>query len=86
MSVVGIQAVIFDRRIHDMSSAEQYLREHELAPIKEHTTPNFYRYRITEPIIYDKFYTDNHGNGIMVIIGVINRKTSRRNLRVINSI
>lgn len=53
-----IQAILFDRNIWTLLSAESWLKKHELYPIKKvHITKNYYRYRMTEPKKNKKYTT-----------------------------
>lgn len=66
-----IQAVIFNRKDWTDEQARKWLISHGLLPIKQvHKTPNYYRYRIKEPI--HKFYTTKAiKNNMKLVIGYL---------------
>jgi len=65
-----LQAVIFRKDIWSPSDCLSYLRQHKLRPIKAvHETTNYYRYRITPPALYKKFFTTPGPAGVLFVIG-----------------
>lgn len=73
----GIQAFIFRKtprfrgdHYWSLPQTVQYLRQHELEPIKPmHETQNFYRYRLMDPRLFKKMYTFDRGDGTLMIVG-----------------
>jgi hypothetical protein len=66
-----LQSVIFDKRYWDSIEASSWLRSHKLKPIKRvHKTHNYLRYRINEPMEFNRFITRNLGHGIKFIFGI----------------
>lgn len=65
------QAVLFDRRIWVTSSAERWLRTHNLWPIKPaHVTKNMLRYRIRDPTRFSQMRTISTNDvGIKFVVG-----------------
>jgi len=64
-----IQAVIFDNSWIP-SLARRWLKNHHFKAMKRvHRTPNYIRYRITDPEQYESFVTKKIGVGIQLIIG-----------------
>jgi hypothetical protein len=69
--MIEIQAVLFDKNEYTSKDALQWLKKHELSPIKRvHVTKNYLRYRINEPTKYTKMRTIKK-DGIDIIIGIL---------------
>lgn len=68
-----IQAVLFDREKHSSKEAMNWLKKHDMKPIKrQHLTEGFRRYRMREPEDFreDSFRTFPIGDGsIKFVIG-----------------
>lgn len=64
------QAIIFDKKYYDSTKAQSWLKKHKYSPIKVHTTEEYIRFRIREPIKYKRFITKDIKKGIKMIIGL----------------
>lgn len=74
----GLQALIFrktptrDDPAWSLDDIDRYLSAYDIHPIKPmHETANFYRYRISDPRLYKKIYTQKVAPGLLAIVGVI---------------
>jgi len=63
-----IQAVIFNRELFTKKEAVKWLKEHKITPLKAHTTKNYYRFRMSEPIKNARYITKNINDGVSLII------------------
>ena len=60
--MVKIQAIIFNKHLNDINYISNFLRDHNLRPIKEpRETNNFIRFRLLEPeALYKKYHMISH--------------------------
>lgn len=66
-----IQAFLFDKNYYNTKSAARWLAFHGKIPIKSvHTTNNYYRYRMIEPVKYGKYRTIYIDKGIMAVVRI----------------
>jgi hypothetical protein len=64
-----IQAVLFSRNNFNTRRARQWLRQHNLVPIKRvHKTPGYLRYRIMEPDSAASYSTKKVKEGIKIVL------------------
>jgi len=64
-----IQSLIFNKRLWATNDARAWLRRHHFIPIKHvDITPNYYRYRIREPLPGHRFRMLHFGHGILAVI------------------
>ena len=64
-----IQSVLFDKGIYKPPEARQWLKRHNLKPIKRlHETEGYYRYRIAEPIRSQKYRIINLSDHIKAVV------------------
>lgn len=66
----NIQAILFNRNEWTLEETKNYLKHHNIIPIKKvHKTKQFYRYRLINPDSNKyKYYTKKLNNGIDLII------------------
>jgi hypothetical protein len=64
-----IQSIRFDKLRWTESTAEKWLSDHNLVPIKKFDeTKHFFRYRLRRPNNFQKYFTKKLDNGIDLII------------------
>lgn len=76
-----LQAVLFDRKLWTTQMAREWLRDHQIVPIKRvHVTEENLRYRIHEPEIYQRLRVLHLGKkktGISFVLGYNDPVVSR---------
>jgi len=64
-----IQSVLFDKYVWTPSAARQWLKKHNLKPLKMvHKTKNELRYRINEPYLYSEFFSKKIRDGDIILV------------------
>jgi hypothetical protein len=67
---MAVQSVIFHRSHWSPHKAREWLKYHNLEPIKKvHTTENYYRYRIDLPTMFSKFRIKHLPNKVSLVLG-----------------
>ena len=67
---MNLQSLLFARDKYTPKEAIEYLKEHDIEPIKKvHKTEHYLRYRITSPKDYKRYRTSAFSNNIKAIIG-----------------
>ena len=67
-----IQSVLFNKDAYKPYEARQWLKRHDLTPIKRlHETEGYYRYRITEPIRNQKYRIISLSDNIKAVIKIV---------------
>jgi hypothetical protein len=65
-----IQSVIFDKDRYDIKDVYDFLKHHNIKPIKApHITENYIRMRISPPN-FSHYITKDLHNGVKIIIGL----------------
>ncbi len=65
-----IQSVRFPRDSFNITKAQEWLKEHNMQPIKHvDVTVNWYRYRIHPPSMFKSFRIVRLSNGVQIVIG-----------------
>jgi len=63
------QAVIFNKHMYTTQESRDWLRAHDIRPIKRvHETANYYRYRLARPKRNGTYYTIQPRDGIHIIV------------------
>jgi hypothetical protein len=65
-----IQAILFDNEIWTLSKAKRWINYHKFRPIKyPHLTKRKIRFRLKDPIQFNRLRIKKIGDGIELIIG-----------------